>query len=186
MVRPRIVTLSQTYKKLRPVMVCATASVASRRLARGVGLRRDFRCFVNGEVSIDLPADAGGECVPGSGEDQAARSLQPKTCSANRALLPLRRGGAVRRPTQRSAASRSGRERRRRTLSRSSTRNESRPQLSFGDGPLLPSIDIRGRRAGDLRASSSEVDALAHGHGAIIRESKIPGRVGGVVGHCQE
>jgi hypothetical protein len=81
---------------------------------------------------------------------------------------------------------RSGRERRRRTLSRSSTRNESRPQLSFGDGTLLPSIDIRGRRAGDFLASSSEVDVLAHGHGVIIRESKIPGRVGGVVGHCQE
>ena len=81
---------------------------------------------------------------------------------------------------------RSGRERRRRTLSRSSTRNESRPQLSFGDGPLLSSIDIRGRRAGDLRASSSEVDALAHGHGAIVGKSEIRGRVGGIVGHCEE
>src|ERR1035441_3898960 len=53
MVHPRIVTLSQTYKKLRPVMVCATASARSRTRddgaqmpglsamqARGVGRRR--------------------------------------------------------------------------------------------------------------------------------------------------
>jgi hypothetical protein len=32
--------------------------------------------FVNGEVSIDLPADAGGECVPGSGEDQERGQLR--------------------------------------------------------------------------------------------------------------
>jgi hypothetical protein len=40
MVHPRIVTLSQTYKKLRPVMICATASALSRFFRRMIAESR--------------------------------------------------------------------------------------------------------------------------------------------------
>ncbi len=31
-----------------------------------------------------------------------------------------------------------------------------------------------------------EVDALAHGHGAVVGKSEVSGGAGGVVGHCEK
>ena len=71
--------------------------------------------------------DSGGQLPPSRSHHAQPNGLQP---TATESAYPT-------------ATVRSGRSDLR-TLSRSSTRNESRPQLSFGDGTLLPSIDIRG------------------------------------------
>jgi hypothetical protein len=61
----------------------------SRRLAQSL-LPREIRA-----MRFDVESVTG---MRASGEEQSPGQLQPKTCSRHRAVLPLRRGGAVRRP----------------------------------------------------------------------------------------
>jgi hypothetical protein len=121
MIPPSSLLLADTMGHVRPADAIAGGSPTAPAPATlpldawsgSAGVDAIVTAFVLAASRPSVSAPSSGRTDPSAtrsvracGDEQERDQLRPKTCSANRAVLLLRRGGAVRSPARRRAASR--------------------------------------------------------------------------------